>query len=122
MAKELSKDLINLTVLNSVLESELDNAFRSEIFSEKKEIDAAEVSKVILEEKGSFASYRREILTPTKRRQSVSQGIITSENEDWKSAVPDSTLQWLQGLSSASNFTQKSDGNESSDSIAFERK
>jgi hypothetical protein len=120
MAKELSKDLLNLQVLNSVLETDLDKAFRSEIFSKKKEIDAKEVSKVILEDRRSIHQNKTD---SPKRRQSIKYGIIASENEDWKSAVPDTTLQWLQGKRiSSTDATLRCDSNEDSDNIYLEQK
>ncbi len=108
MAKQLSKDLVNLTVINSVLEADLDKAFRSEIFARKEEVDVEEVSKVILKDGGSLRSERRK--STIKRRQSIKHGIITADCEDWKSAVPDATLQWLQGkISSVKDSPLKND-------------
>jgi hypothetical protein len=118
MAKDLSKDLINLQILHSILDSDLDKSFRSEIFSKKKVVDSKELSRGIIQDRQSFPTHsRRESLVP-KRRASINQGIISSEIEDWKSMVPDSTLQWLQGkVYSATNATPKSDSSEDLDII-----
>jgi hypothetical protein len=122
MAKDLSKDLINLQILNSILDADLDKAFRSELFSKKRNIDTDQLSRVIFQDRQSFATQSRRESLITKRRQSLKHGIISSEIEDWKSMVPDSTLQWLQGkVYSATNATPKSDSSEDSDMINLEQ-
>lgn len=123
MTKELVKDMINLSALNSILDTEFDKAFRSEIFSKKREINSTEISKAIFQKnKESYISNLKGSHVQNQRL-SLKNGIVTIDCEDWKSAVPESTLLWLQGkMSSASTCSKNSETTENSVVVTLERK
>ena len=93
MVRQITKELVNLPALNTILESDLDKAFRSDIFVKKEQIDESELAIAIFKQ-ASERDRRKSIST---RKQSIKTTSIIPEHQNWKSHVPEATLEWLQG-------------------------
>ena len=123
MVKEIAKDILNMTVLHSLLDSELDRLFRSDLFSKRTELDAGQLTLFIFNRSGKSQQIdgrtrkqsvfsRKKSIQPPSTGEDESEGFQPSTS-DWKSELPDSALAWLSLKASENNQDSKTNlGNQ----------
>jgi hypothetical protein len=101
--KEVAKRIMKMPVLMPLLDSELDRLFRSEIFTKKLSIDTGQLAITIFS-KSNFSEKDSKSRAGSLSQGSPKKGLLKDlevhENEeelndDWKSSVPATHLEWL---------------------------
>jgi hypothetical protein len=112
MIREIVKEMLEMPALYTILDSELDRLWRSEMFAKKPDLD---IGQITFDMYGKGSQMDRVRSTLRTRRQSEvgrKKSIVPSSTDslgdkeevinDWKSDIPTDSLQWLS--KKASNF------------------
>jgi hypothetical protein len=113
MIREIVKEILEMPALYTILDSELDRLWRSEMFAKKPDLDIGQITFDMygkgsqMERVRSSLRARRQSEAPFRKKSIVPNSIDSLGDKeefinDWKSNMPSDSLQWLS--KKASNF------------------